>query len=135
MRAKDYLMQAYKTDLQINSKLEQVMRLRSLVEKTTTTLSMAPGSGGDSKGQLENTLVKIVDLEAEMNDEIQHLLEVEAEIRKTISEIEQPELRVVLELRYLCNMAWSQIAREMECDRKQVHRFHGRALNVLEFPK
>lgn len=134
MRAKDYLMRAYKTDLQINSKLEQIMVLRSLVEKTTTTLSMAPGGTGQ-KGQLENILVKIVNLETEINDEIEHLLEVEAEIRESINEVRQPELRVVLELRYLCCLSWPQIANEMERDLRQVHRLHGRALNVIDNQK
>ena len=39
LSAKDYLSQAYRIDQRINSKLEQVMKLRESVTKATATLS------------------------------------------------------------------------------------------------
>lgn len=131
MKAKDYLKQAYKAETQIRSKLEQVETLRSLAEKTTTTLSHTP-KGTDQRGQVENILAKIIDMETEINGDIDRLLDLKNEVSELISKIIDPDLRLVLEFRYLCYKSWSQIAAEMHYDIRQVHRLHSQALRSIE---
>jgi DNA-directed RNA polymerase specialized sigma subunit len=131
VRLKDYLKRAYDIRLQIRSKLEQLNQLRSLVEKTTTTLSLTPKGTGDGN-QLENIMVKLIDSENEIKDEIVELLDTEANVKEMINQLERADLRVVLELRYLCNYSWPKIAEEMSCDRRQATRLHGLALAALE---
>ena len=69
MTAKDYLSQAYRLDQRINSKLEQVCSLRTLATKATSTISDTPPSGSRNVKTMESIVVKIVDLENELNEE------------------------------------------------------------------
>lgn len=109
---KHYLRRAYKTELRINSKLEQLESLRSLAEKTTTTLELTPKSqsGGNTT---ENILTKIVDLESEIKMDIEGLLDIKGDVQTAIKTVEDPELELLLELRYLCYRSWSDVALEM----------------------
>ena len=67
MTAKEYLGQAYRLDQRINSKLEQVMSLRDLATKATSTLSDVAPSGTRNVHRMEDIIVKIVDLENEIH--------------------------------------------------------------------
>ena len=128
---KHYLRQAYKTELRINSKLEQLEALRALAEKTTTTLELTPKGQGGSK-TTENIVTKMVDLEREIESDIEGLLNVKADVRNAIKMVDEPELRLLLELRYLCYHSWGDIARAMGYDDKYVHKLHSKALLSLE---
>ena len=69
MTAKEYLGQAYRVDLRIRCKMEQVQSLRELAVKASSTLSDMPkGSGYTSKADI---VAKIVDYENEINKENQ----------------------------------------------------------------
>ena len=48
MTTKEYLAQAYRIDQRINSKFEQIVSLRELATKATSTLSDTPPSGSSN---------------------------------------------------------------------------------------
>ena len=132
MTAKEYLGQAYRLDQRINSKLEQVMSLRDLATKATSTLSDVAPSGTRNVHRMEDIIVKLVDLENEINRDIDTLVDLKREIMDTIRSIRDLEYRTVLELRYLCFKPWEQIAVEMECGIDNVYKLHQKALKKLE---
>ena len=113
MSAKEYLSQAMYIDQRINSKLEQVMTLRETATKATATLTDMPRSDSPNLQSMENTIVKIVDLENEINRDIDRLVDLKAEVRQLIAALENPEQQLILELRYLCFKQWSAIMEEM----------------------
>ena len=102
MTAKEYLGQAYRLDQRINSKLEQVMSLRDLATKATSTLSDVAPSGTRNVHRMEDIIVKIVDLENEINRDIDNLVDLKREMVSVIKAVTDPELQTLLELRYLC---------------------------------
>ena len=102
MNAKEYLSQAYRIDQRINSKLEQVMSLRALLGKATGTLTGAPKAATPNPHSMEDTIAKMVDLENEINDDIDTLVDLKAEIMRRIKRVENTEYQTILELRYLC---------------------------------
>lgn len=116
MTIKEYLSQAYRIDQRINSKLEQVRNLRELAEKATSTLSDIPCSGNGNKQKIESVVVKIIDLEHEIDEEIDRLVDLKQEIVSLIKQVKNPEYQTLLELRYLCFRTWEQIAVEMSYD-------------------
>lgn len=73
--AKAYLSQAFRIDQRINSKLEQIMSLRELATKATTTLTDVPSSSTRNEHPMESIIVKIVDLEKEINADIDKLVD------------------------------------------------------------
>ena len=116
MTVKEYLSQAYRIDQRINSKLEQVASLRALATKATSTLSDTPPSGSRNVQSMENVIVKIIDLENEINEDIDTLVDLKREIVGVIKRIDNPEYQTLLELRYLCFYSWEKVAVEMEYD-------------------
>ena len=70
MTAKEYLQQGYRLDQRINSKIAQVTTLRELATKATSTLSDMPGSATPNTHRMEDIIVKMVDLETEINSDI-----------------------------------------------------------------
>lgn len=128
MTIKEYLSQAYRIDQRINSKLEQVRSLRELAEKATSTLSDTYSSGNGNKQKMEGVIVKIIDLENEIDEEIDKLVDLKHEIVSLIKQVKNPEYKTLLELRYLCFRTWEQIAVEMRYDLSWIHRLHKKAL-------
>ena len=128
MTAKEYLGQAYRIDQRINSKLEQVASLRALATKATSTLSDTLQGGSRNVQAMEATIVKIVDLENEINEDIDTLVDLKQEIVGVIKHIQNPEYQTLLELRYLCFYSWEKVAVEMEYDLRYMHKLHRKAL-------
>ena len=91
MTAKEYLGQAYRLDQRINSKLEQVMSLRDLATKATSTLSDVAPSGTRNVHRMEDIIVKIVDLENEINRDIDNLVDLKREMVSVIKAVADPE--------------------------------------------
>ena len=135
MSAKEYLSQAMYIDQRINSKLEQVMTLRETATKATATLTDMPRSDSPILQSMENTIVKIVDLENEINRDIDRLVDLKAEVRQLIAALENPEQQLILELRYLCFKQWSAIMDEMGISETSVYRIHGEALKNIVVPE
>ena len=122
LSAKDYLSQAYRIDQRINGKIEQVQSLRALAEKATSTLSNAPPSGNRNIHRMENIIAKMVDLESEINTDLNYLVDLKREIVTVIKCVADPELKTLLELRYLCFRTWEQIAVELHYDLRHIYR-------------
>jgi len=135
MTAKEYLVQAYRIDQRINSKLEQIVSLRELATKATSTLSDMPASGTRNLHSMEGIIVKVIDFESEINDDIDTLVDLKREIVSIIKKINNPEHQTLLELRYLCFKTWEQIAVNMGYSLQHIFRIHDKALKCVEFTK
>ena len=128
MNAKEYLKQAFYLDKRINSKLEQVESLNALATKATTTLSDMPKDPNKGTSRLGDTIAKIIDLQEEINKDIDKLVDLKAEIVGIIKRIDNKELQVILEKRYLCFETWEKIAVEMTYDIRHIYRLHNLGL-------
>ena len=135
MTIKEYLSQAYRIDQRINSKLEQVSSLRELAVKATSTLSDTYSSGSGNKQKMEGVIVKIIDLENEIDEEIDRLVDLKQEIVSLIKKVKNPEYQTLLELRYLNFKTWEQIASEMHYSIQHTFRIHDKALSLLRIFK
>ncbi len=132
MTAKEYLSQAFWIDVGIGSKLEQIDSLNALATKATTTFSEVPFSGTPNPHRTEDIIIKIIDLENRIKDDMKKLVDQKAEIVDTISQIESPEQRTVLEKRYLCFMPWEEVAARTNYSIQHVFRLHGQALKEVD---
>ena len=135
MNAKEYLSQAMYIDQRIDSKLEQLMKLRESATKATATLSDMPRPDSPNVQSMEETIVKIVDLEREINRDIDALVDLKAEARKVISKLDNPEQQLILEMRYLCYKSWAEIAEDLSFSESNVYKIHGEALKRIVLPE
>ena len=131
MTAKEYLSQARRLDQRIDSKLEQMETLRSLTQKVTTSLSGERVSHTRNVSSLEDTILRLVETENELNQSIDALLNLRIEIGKQISALDDPDCILVLEKRYLCYQSWDKIATDLACTVRWVHRLHAKALQSM----
>jgi len=133
MSIKNYLSQAIWLDQMIDSKLEQMETLKSLAMKVTTSFTKEKISSGNiNKSNMENILVKVMDLENEINKDIDRLVDLKREIQDIINLMEDINQQLLLELRYLNGKGWDEIAVSMGYDPRTVYRIHGKALKEFE---
>ena len=132
MTAKEFLSQAYRADLRINTKLEQVRSLRDLATKASAALTGMPFSGTRDVHSMEEVVAKMIDMKDEINAEIINLMELKAQIAAAIEDIPSVEHRVLLEFRYICGKSWTDIAAEMKYSVRNIHILHGAALREAE---
>ena len=134
MTARQYLGQAYRLDQRINSKLTQLTLLRNNAMNITANLKEITVQTSHDNSKMENTILKIMQQEREIDEEIDRLVDLKAEVRKVISEVPNIEYRLLLELRYLCFRTWEEIAVEMDYSIDYVFKVHRKALEMVEVP-
>lgn len=135
MTTKEYLAQAYRIDQRINSKLEQIVSLRELATKATSILTDTPPSGTQNIHSMEGIIVKMMELEDEINSDIDVLIDLKKAIMELIKKIDNPEQQTLLELRYLCFKTWEQIAVDMGYSIQNAYKVHDRAVANIDFQK
>jgi DNA-directed RNA polymerase specialized sigma subunit len=119
-------------DKEIDRKLEEVSRLRSKLTKITTVPSPLPKGGGSIYGKTEEILVKIVDLEHEIDADVDRLVDMKKSIENAIAAVEDDRERLLLQYRYLDGRTFEEIAVQMHYSWRQTHRLHSRALTNLK---
>ena len=132
MTARDFLSQAYLLDQRINSKLQQVESLRCLTQRVTQSYSGEAVSRTRSATQLEDAIIRLMEVEEELNRQIDVLIDTKIEISRLIDRVRNENYRLILEKRYLCFLPWKQIAEEMHYSRRWVLQKHERELEVVD---
>lgn len=132
MRTEEYLNQARHLDTQINSKLSQIESLSALSTKCTATLTDMPGNRNNGTSKMEDTILKIITLQEEINSDIDVLVDLKKEIMTIIKKVENSEYRTLLENRYLSFLSWEKIAVEMKYSIQQIYRKRTEALKKIE---
>ena len=132
MTAKEYLGQAYWLDQRINSKLNMVMSLRETATRTTTVIHDDVVSHTRNVHSMQDIIVRIIEIEQELDAEIDQLVDLKHDIIEVISQISDPPAQIVLEYRYVCYRQWKDIAAELGMHVRNVYRLHERGLQEAE---
>ncbi|MBQ8411577.1 MAG: hypothetical protein IJX15_07625 [Ruminiclostridium sp.] len=116
----------------INSKLEQIAELKALATKVTASTFSESHSKGTYNDRTGRTTARIIDLENEINEEIDRLVEIKVKIRGLVASLTDPNLRIVLERRYILGENWEKIAEKMGYSPRHILRMHNHAVEILE---
>ena len=135
MTAKAYLSQSLRLNQRINSKLEQIQSLRELATKCTPFLTGMPKTPNQDGSLRADTVLKIIDLEKELQKDIDRLVDLKKEIMAVVKAVDNMECQTLLEQRYLCFKSWEQIAVDMGYNVRHVYRLHDEALQKVVVPK
>ena len=133
--AKKYLSQAFGLNQRIESKIDQIAVLNDLATKATVTYSDMPKSPNRNGSRMEDAIIKIIDLEAEINQDMMKLVELKKDIIRRIKAVDGAELQTILELRYLSYMRWEEIAIELGYGIDNVYYLHRKALDNIKIPE
>lgn len=131
MKIKEYLNQAHRLDQRINSKLEQISSLHDLASKATVTYSDMPRNPNKGKSRIEECILKIMELEEEINRDIDRLVDLKTDITHLIKKLDSHEYQILLEQRYLCFKSWEQISVDLGYSIQHTFRLHDEALKEL----
>lgn len=125
-----YLSRYRRMSKRIDRLLEEQSRWREMALKITPVLSQTPG-GGESGSPIERPMDKVLEIDAEINREIDELQTVRQEIRAALNQLEDENLKLLMEYRYIDGLTWEQIAVKMNYCWRQVCRKHGQALTQI----
>lgn len=132
MKAKEYLLQAKYLDQQVQSKLNEIERLNTLATSMNSVISDMPKAKGHTTSRLEDTVVKIIEYENEIQADLDRLITLKREINETIGKIQDVEYRLILQKRYLELCSWEEISTDVDKKVRWVQVIHGRALEELQ---
>lgn len=135
MTAKEYLNQAYWLDRRIDSKLEQLSALKDMATKTTSVMSDDVVSHTRNVHSIQDVIAKIIDMQAEINADIDQLVDLKREIMQVVKAVQNPEHQTLLELRYLCFKSWEDVAEELGYNVRHIYRLHDEAVEQIEIPE
>lgn len=135
MTAVEYLSQAYRLDIRINSKIEQVASLNDLALKATSVITGMPHNPNKDVSTMADTIDKIIDLQAEINRDIDTLVDLKAEIVTVIKAVGNTEYQTLLEKRYLNYMSWESIAVDMGYSIQHLYRLREKAYAEVKVPE
>ena len=128
MTTKDFLQQAYIAHREVELKLEEIEKLRSLSTRTTSKISSVPIRGSVNGSRIENAVALIEEQADRLAEEVLKLLEINKSVANAIAQVKNPSERAILEYRYLCFFSWQQISALMKTGTRQIYRLHNQAL-------
>lgn len=128
--AKHFLNQVYRIEERIDGLMKQMERYQDMATHITSKWGDGIHSG-DVHSQVEQAVVKIVELEQEINDEIDQMIQVKHQVKKVVSQVDDPQQKMLLELRYFQYLRFPDIASRMNYSERQLLRLHGEALESV----
>ena len=136
MTVKEYLKQAYRLDLRIDSDIAEMEHLREMAcSISTPCLEERHDPNHPNEAPFVRSLEKMLLLEEKINSEIDRLVDLKAQMREVIEAVPDPDERMVLRYRYVHNLTWEQIGNEMNADARTIRRWHGNALQHVSLPE
>lgn len=137
MTAKQYLKQGYRLKELIQTHRDELAQLRSMLGSVQGVSYDKVGRGatrwnGDTAEY--NLVIKCVDLEAQIQQEINSMVALMQEIHNTIEGVHNNDERLVLRCKYILFLSWEETAQRMNYSDTQVRRLHGSALLSVVVP-
>lgn len=129
--AKEYLQNIKRYDTIIDAKQREIDDLYALITRVTPVLKTDVVSGGGNQDKIGNAIAKITDLQAELNRDIDHFVDLKREAALKLGKVTRAEYYEILHKRYFEYQSLEQIAVSMNYTYRWIRRLHGRALNVF----
>ena len=132
MNADEFLSQAYRIDQQIQSKVAQLDRLRACASGTGLRYGDVKVQTSGLDSMVENAVLKIMEEERAINEEIDRLVETKREIREVISRVEDVTCRLLLEKRSLLFQTWMEICADLNMSLRWAQTRYREAVGMVQ---
>lgn len=133
METREYLEQVDRLDKMIQNKLSEIYQLKTMACSITVSTDMERVQSSGDKDRLGSTVVKIIELENEINDLIDELVDKKKVIVGQIESLEDTTHYHILMNRFVIHKSFDQIAREIPCSYRKATKDCADAL--VEFEK
>jgi len=132
MIIKEYLSQAFLLDKLITARQTQISELRDMRDSVGYTIrDVKVQSSPLVRDKMADLTVRMLDMIAEYEADISKLLDIKVEVRRLISNIENPTHRLIMEERYINLKRWEDIAEDNNYSWQWLHKIHKKALGKL----
>ena len=131
MTAKEYLRQARRFKISIKSKREYINQMYDLCGLKSPINDDVRVQGGEKKGAT-HVIDTIVDLTAEVDNQLVELSELHKSVIVKIGAVKDVNQRTALELYYLNCHTWEEVAEIMGISDRHAKRLHGEALEKIK---
>ncbi len=112
----------------IETKKEQIIRLRSAMEGMTQTLTFAPGGGVPQT--LEDKMIKLLDLEDDLATQIIVLEYTIRDIEQWIDSLPTNEA-IVMRMRYIDGLPWRKVAKQTNYTIDNCKRINSKCIKTI----
>lgn len=137
MTIKEYLQQAYRLDMRINSHIKELEDLKimaaSISSPTLTADKVQTSKNSDAP--YVKALDRIWEMEEKITKEIDLYVDLKAQIHSVLKQVTNPDHLMVLRYLYIHNYSWEQIGEELLAGRRTVVRWRDEALEQLSLPE
>ncbi len=132
MSAEEFLSRAYRIDQQIQSKLEQLERIRACASGSGIQYGNVKVQSSGQESRVENAVVRILEEERAINEEIDRLVEIKREIREVVSQVKDVTCRLLLEKRNLLFCTWPKICEDLNMSERWAQIRHREAVEEVQ---
>lgn len=132
MTTKEYLNQIRKLTFMIESKLDEIYRLRSLACRMTVSTEGERVKSSPDQDRLATAVAKIIEREDELNLLVKRYMKQRGQIISMIDELENPNSHKILTLRYVQELSDKEISSKMNIAPSHVYKVLKVALNEFE---
>ena len=132
MNALEFLQQAYRIDLQIQSKVDQLARIRACGGGSGLRYGDVKIQSSAQDSMVENAVMKIMEEERAINEEIDRLVDTKRQIREVINQVSDVTYRLILEKRNLLFETWRKIGIDMNLSERWAQIIHREAVRVVQ---
>ena len=127
-----YLKGAWYWRMKMDKLSDEIKKLRSQAEKSTTSYQDAPVFGG-FQDHRQDVIADMVDKQEQYRNALEECRKRLSEIQMLIDNLESYQERIVLEFRYIYFDEWMDIAIRLNYSIQNITKIHGRAVaNLLE---
>lgn len=130
MTAKEFLKKGMNLNNEINANIQSLDKLRALVYGTASKYDDVRVQTSPGNTQ-ESNIIKLIDLENEINAKINRLIEYKSKMHDLINSVDNTLYRAILTDRYINCKTWDDIAEELGYSRMQIYRLHEQALRLI----
>lgn len=132
MEAREYLERVLDIDERIKNKMLEKEQWRSIAECTTVTSEGERVQSSGSLHKMEDAVIKITEIEDEIDEMIKQLINIKQEIIKTIDKVEDTYSYSILHKRYVQNKSIEDIQEEKKISQSTVERKFKEAYDAIQ---
>lgn len=132
MDAKEYLNQVKKLDLQIKNKLIERQQWMDMALGITSNMEGERVQSSGAKSKMADAVVKIVDMESEVDALVDRLIDTKKDVIQTIEQLTSPLQYDVLHLHYIQFMTLQAIADKYGMSYDWAKQAHKRAVKNVQ---
>ena len=132
MTAKEYLSRISELENMIVRKKYRCRTFRDIATNTTVNNRGDAIQKSKDKSPLENIMVKVIDLEREIEQDEVLLVMLKVEVLEQIDMLRDERYQKILWMHYGEHKSWNKIASEMRVSRRHIIRLHNTALEKFE---